>query len=39
MLRSPFVFKLKWVSGPRSGQRASVHARYIATREGVARAE
>ena len=39
MLRSPFVFKLKWVAGPRSGQRASVHARYIATREGVARAE
>ena len=39
MLRSPFVFKLKWVTGPRSGQRASVHARYIATREGVARTE
>ena len=39
MLRSPFVFKLKWVAGPRSGLRASVHARYIATREGVARAE
>ncbi len=39
MLRSPFIFKLKWVAGPRSGQRASVHARYIATREGVARAE
>ena len=39
MLRSPFVFKLKWVAGPRSGHRASVHARYIATREGVARAE
>ena len=39
MLRAPFVFKLKWVAGPRSGQRASVHARYIATREGVARAE
>ena len=39
MLRSPFILKLKWVAGPRSGQRASVHARYIATREGVARAE
>ncbi len=39
MLRSPFIFELKWVAGPRSGQRASVHARYIATREGVARAE
>ena len=39
MLSAPFVFKLKWVAGLRSGQRASVHARYIATREGVARAE
>ena len=39
VLKAPFVFKLKWVAGPRSGQRASVHARYIATREGVARAE
>ena len=38
-LRAPFVFKLKWVAGLRAGQRASVHARYIATREGVARAE
>ena len=38
-LRAPFVFKLKWVAGVRSGHRASVHARYIATREGVARAE
>lgn len=39
VLRAPFVFKLKWVAGPRSGQRASVHARYIATREGVVRAD
>ncbi|MGC8489116.1 MAG: MobP3 family relaxase, partial [Clostridia bacterium] len=39
VLRAPVVFKLKWVSGARAGGRASVHARYIATREGVARAE
>ena len=39
MLRAPFVFELKWVASVRSGHRASVHARYIATREGVARAE
>ncbi len=39
MQRSPFVFKLKWVGGSQAGRRASVHARYIAAREGVARAE
>ncbi|MDA8206683.1 MAG: hypothetical protein M0Z36_11490 [Thermaerobacter sp.] len=39
MLQAPFIFKLKWYVGIQAGRRASVHARYIATREGVARAE
>lgn len=39
MLQAPFIFKLTWYVGIHAGRCASVHARYIATREGVARAE
>ena len=38
-LQRPFVFKLKWVVGQQAGRRASSHAKYIATREGVARVD
>ena len=36
-LQAPVVFRLRWVGGPRAGARGGVHARYIATRSGVAR--
>ncbi len=38
-LTAPVVFRLRYVAGPRAGRRGGCHARYIATREGVARGE
>lgn len=38
-LSAPVVFRLRWAAGPRAGRGGGIHARYIATREGVDRGE